>query len=165
MRHPFHWDTMETYKSQLLSYCPGSASIFHSHFLDFSWDLHSVHWVRKAIQKVYKERRLVEAYEQFVGNKEKGWISKRVLHKNKTWNFLKNNYFLPPDMHIYVCIPQGVRNVHFSGNLVCFVFLKHPFWDSPFFLINEKLVEPRKIKMDVLTSKIKEINLKNANAK
>ena len=165
MRHPFHWDTMETYKSQLLSYCPGSTSISYSHFLDFSWDLHSVHWVRKAIQKVYKERRLVEAYEQFVGNKEKGWISKRVLHKNKACQIFWKTITSYPLICTYTCAYQGVRNVHFSGNLVCFVFLKHPFWDSPFCLMNEKLVEPRKIKMDVSTSKIKEINLKNANAK
>ena len=32
---------------------------------------------------------------------------------------------------------QGVRNVHFSENLACFVFLKHPFWDSPIFFITE----------------------------
>ena len=30
---------------------------------------------------------------------------------------------------------QGVRNVCFSVNLACFVFLKHPFWDPPFCLI------------------------------
>ena len=39
---------------------PGSASIFCSHFLDFSRDLHTIHWTRKAILKVYKERKLVE---------------------------------------------------------------------------------------------------------
>ena len=32
------------------------------------------------------------------------------------------------------CVYQGVRNVHFSENLTCFVFLKHLFWDSPFCL-------------------------------
>ena len=30
---------------------------------------------------------------------------------------------------------QGIRNVRFSENLACFVFLKHLFWDSPFCLI------------------------------
>ena len=34
---------------------------------------------------------------------------------------------------------QGVKNVHFSENLTCFVFLKHPFWDSPFCLITDEL--------------------------
>ena len=33
---------------------------------------------------------------------------------------------------------QGVRNVRFSENLTCFVFLKHPFWDSPFCLITDE---------------------------
>ena len=32
-------------------------------------------------------------------------------------------------------IHQGLRNVRFSENLVCFIFSKHPFWDSPFCLI------------------------------
>ena len=39
---------------------PGSASIFSSHFLDFSRDLHTAHGARKVILKVYKERALVE---------------------------------------------------------------------------------------------------------
>ena len=39
------------------------------------------------------------------------------------------------------CAYQGVRNVHFSENLACFVFLKHPFWDSPFCLITGELLE------------------------
>ena len=34
-----------------------------------------------------------------------------------------------------MCAYQGVRNVRFSENLACFVFLKHPFWDLPFCLI------------------------------
>ena len=28
-------------------------------------------------------------------------------------------------------------NVRFSENLMCFVFMKHPFWDSPFCLITD----------------------------
>ena len=35
-------------------------------------------------------------------------------------------------MRIGSCAYQGVINVRF---LACFVFLKHPFWDSPFGLI------------------------------
>ena len=35
---------------------------------------------------------------------------------------------------------MGVRNVRFSENLACFVFVKHPFWDSPFCLITDALV-------------------------
>ena len=37
------------------------------------------------------------------------------------------------------CAYQGVRNVYFSENLACFVFLKHPFWDSPICLIIDVL--------------------------
>ena len=35
---------------------------------------------------------------------------------------------------------QGVKNLHFSQNLTCFVFLNHPFWDSLFCLITDMLV-------------------------
>ena len=33
---------------------------------------------------------------------------------------------------------MGVRNVRFSENLACFVFLEHPFWDSSFCLITDE---------------------------
>ena len=45
-----------------------------------------------------------------VGDKAKGWISKRT------------------------CAYQGAQNVRFSENLACFIFLEHPFWDLPFCL-------------------------------
>ena len=62
----------------------------------------------------------------FVGNKAKGRISKRVFQENKTHQtFRKTN----------ISYPLRVRNIHFSENLVCFVFLKHPFWDLPFCLL------------------------------
>ena len=31
------------------------------------------------------------------------------------------------------------KNVCFSEILACFAFLKHPFWDSPFYLITDEL--------------------------
>ena len=37
------------------------------------------------------------------------------------------------------CAYQGVRNVRFSENLACFVFLKHPFWDRPFCPFSDEL--------------------------
>ena len=53
-------------------------------------------------------------------------------------NFPKNQHFLPANTCMY-CAYQGIRNVRFSENLVCFVFLKHPFWDSPFWLIKDDI--------------------------
>ena len=38
-----------------------------------------------------------------------------------------------------ICAYQGVRNVRFSENLTCFIFLKDLFWDSPFCLITDEL--------------------------
>ena len=42
--------------------------------------------------------------------------------------------------HTYVCV-SGVRNVRFSENLACFVFLKHPFWNSLFYRITDEKSE------------------------
>ena len=51
---------------------------------------------------------------KIVGNKAKGRISKRIFQENKAQQ-------------------------NFSENLACFVFLKHPFWDLPFYLITDKM--------------------------
>ena len=48
-----------------------------------------------------------------------------VSRKQSTSNFPKNEHFLPPDMHMYVCV---------------FVFFKHPFWELPFCLITDALM-------------------------
>ena len=58
--------------------------------------------------------------KQFVGNKAEGQISKRVFQENKARHiFRKNNIFHP--------LIHTVKNVRFSENLACFIFLKCPF--------------------------------------
>ena len=72
----------------------------------------------------------------FVGNRAKGRISKPVFQENKSSQiFRKTNISYPLIRHVY----QEVRNVRFSENLACFVFLKDPFWDLPFCLITDDL--------------------------
>ena len=39
------------------------------------------------------------------------------------------------------CTYQIVRNTSFSENFACFVFLKHPFWESSFCLITDNVRE------------------------
>ena len=56
---------------------------------------------------------------EIIGNKAKGRISKRVFQENKARQLFRKNK--------RTCAYQGVRNVRFSENLSCFVFLKHPF--------------------------------------
>ena len=74
---------------------------------------------------------------EFVGIKAKGWISERVFQENKASQiFRKTNI---SHTLIRTCMYQGVRNVPFSENLMCFVFLKHPFWDSPFCFSTDEL--------------------------
>ena len=61
-----------------------------------------------------------------------------VSRKQNTPNFLKNENFLLL-IRIHTCAYQGVRNVCFSENLLCFVFLKHSFRDPPFSLITDEV--------------------------
>ena len=54
----------------------------------------------------------------------------------------KNNFFSDNGRNNIMkqsCACQGVRYVRFSENLACIVFLKHPFWDSPFCLITDTI--------------------------
>ena len=63
--------------------------------------------------------------------RQKGEYQNGCFKKKKDSIFSKKHYFLR------TCAYQGVRNVGFSENLACFVFLKHPFWNSPFCLITD----------------------------
>ena len=60
----------------------------------------------------------------FVGNKAKGRISKRVLKENKARQVFRIKNISYP--LIRTCVYQGVKNVRFRENLACFVFLQHP---------------------------------------
>ena len=60
-----------------------------------------------------------------------------VSRKQSTPNFPKNEHFLPP---VRTCAYQEVKNVRFSENLACFVFLKHLFLDLPFCLITYEFI-------------------------
>ena len=51
-----------------------------------------------------------------------------------TPNFPKNEHFLPPYTHKYACISGG-KKCSFSENFACFVYVKQPFWYSPFRLL------------------------------
>ena len=70
--------------------------------------------------------------------KQKGESQNECSKKTKHAKFPKNDYFL--SHFLRSCAYQGVKNVRFSENLSCFVFLKYPFWDSPFCLITDELL-------------------------
>ena len=65
--------------------------------------------------------------EQVVGKKAKGRISKRVFQENKARQIFRKTNISNPMIRTGTCAYQGVRNVRFSENLMCFIFLKHPF--------------------------------------
>ena len=72
-------------------------------------------------------------------NKKKGWISKRVFQEKKACQIFQKMIISYTMIHIRpFAYKGGVRNVPFLKNLACFVFLKHPLWDSPFCLITDQ---------------------------
>ena len=52
--------------------------------------------------------------------RQKGESQNVCFKKTKHVKFSEKRTFL-------TCAYQGLKNVRFSGNLTCFVFLKHPF--------------------------------------
>ena len=76
---------------------------------------------------------------KLVGNKAKGRILKRVFQKNEARQMFRKTNISYPLINTRTGVYQGVRNVRFTENLPRFVFLKHPFWDSPFCLLTGKL--------------------------
>ena len=74
-----------------------------------------------------------------VGNKAKRRILKRVFQENKARQIFRKTNISYPLISTRTRAYHGVRNVHFSENLACFVFLKYPFWDSPFCLITDDI--------------------------
>ena len=78
--------------------------------------------------------------DYIVGNQAKGWISKRVFQENRARQIFRKTNISYPLIRTRTCAYQGVRNVLFSENLACFVFLKHPFWDLRFCLITDDMM-------------------------
>ena len=66
--------------------------------------------------------------------RQKGESQNGCFKKTKHAKFYKKRIFLTR-----TCAYQGARNIRFSENLACFIFLKHPFWDSAFCLITDEI--------------------------
>ena len=72
--------------------------------------------------------------------RKKGESQNKCFKKTKRAKFSEKRTFLTPRYaHVRTCAYQLVRNVHFSENLACFVFLKHPFRDWIFCLITDEM--------------------------
>ena len=69
-----------------------------------------------------------------------------ALCDSQYWSFIVCNQIILENVSFFgdkenLKTYQTVRNVPFSENLACFVFLWQPFWDSAFCLITDDLVE------------------------
>ena len=79
-------------------------------------------------------------FYKFVGNKAKGESQSGCFKKTKHAKFSEKRTFVTPwYAYVRTCTYHRVRNVCFLENLACFIFLKQPFWDSPFCLITDEL--------------------------
>ena len=84
--------------------------------------------------------KLLVVMEYFVCNKVRRRIFKGVFQKkSKAHQMFRKTNISYPLIHTCTSTYKGVRNVHFSENLACFVLLKYLFWDSPFYLVNDDL--------------------------
>ena len=79
------------------------------------------------------------SYFYYSTNKVKVRISKWVFQENKACQMFRKTNISYTLMRTRTCAYLGVKNVCFSENLACFVFLKHLFLDSPFCLITDDL--------------------------
>ena len=101
-------------------------------------------WLATSCMRSIRLRTILHTYFKLlvVGNKAKRRISKRVFQENKVRQIFQKTNISYALIRTRTCPYQGVRNVCFSENLACFVFLKHPFWDSPFYVISNVLTFP-----------------------
>ena len=90
------------------------------------------------IIKSNMERKLINFIE-FVGNKAKVESQNGCFKETKHVKFSEKTNISKPLIRTRTCACQGVRNIRFSENLTCFVFLKQAFWNSPFCLITDDL--------------------------
>ena len=86
----------------------------------------------------YMQPLLFETFKRH--SKAKGRISKRVFQEKKAREIFRKTNIFYPLICTRTCTYQGVKNVRFSENFTCFLFLKHPFWDSPFCLITDEFL-------------------------
>ena len=87
------------------------------------------------------------AMDEIVGNKTKGWISKRLFQENKARQIFRKINISYPLIRTCTCTYQGLRNVHFSENLTRILFLKNSFWNSLFCHITEEIIYGKSLRV------------------
>ena len=89
------------------------------------WDLEK----REEIGFITWDHEDIMRGKQLVCNKAKG------KSQNGARQIFRKTNISYPLIRKRTCACQALRNVRFSENLACFVFLKDPFRDSPFYLL------------------------------
>ena len=107
------------------------------------------------IQQSLKQSFLIISIAIIWRNKTKWRISKWVFQENKAGQIFRKANISFPLKCASTCAYQGVRNVGFSENLACFVFLKHTFSDLPFCLITVDFSFVKKYNWQILKTCIK----------
>ena len=117
-----------------ISFLFDKIAIFHKFWMKWMYGRDMNGWLLLNYDKIMLSSS--EVILKFVGNKaKKANLKTGVSRKQSTPNFPKNEHFLPLEHFLRTCAYHGVRNVRFLENLVCFIFLKHPFRDSTFFTV------------------------------
>ena len=83
---------------------------------------------------------MLSVIREIFSGRQKDESQNGCYKKTKQVRFSKKRTLLTPMICTRTCAYQEVRNVRFSENLTCFVFLKHPLCVSPFCPITDDIL-------------------------
>ena len=119
----------------LWTYCTHFSCVFNidsEHVFVFDSQISYICRDTVRIFHIWKITNLVSLIDRSSVVRQKGESQNGCFKKTKYVKFSEKRTFLT-SWYAHLCVYQGrgrgVRNVRFSENLACFVFLKHPFWD------------------------------------
>ena len=114
-----------TFKRQLLYSSPKSFEYLQT--LNFAVIFRDIFWAKSAKPC---HRYLMGPNSSVI--RRNGESQSGCFKKTKHVKLPEKRTFLTPRSQTYVCVSGGKKR-SFFGNLKCFVFLKHPFWDWPYY--------------------------------
>ena len=123
----------------LWTYCTHFSCVFNidsEHVFVFDSQISYICRDTVRIFHIWKITNLVSLIDRSSVVRQKGESQNGCFKKTKHVKFSEKRTFLTP----WYAHVTGGKKYSFFWKLTCFVFLKHPFWDTPFCLITDELV-------------------------
>ena len=95
-----------------------------------------------------------ERWQHFIGNKAKGWISKRVLQENRIRQItprLPGMHFIPPEMYKYVWVSGGKQCLFFGKFNVLYFLVTSVFLLQTTYALKDNILH--RIALDETTNR------------